>query len=87
MGITIHYRFGIYDEQSLERALRDAKRMAENVRLEIRDFTLTSQEKVLIIKPDENSETINLEFRKWGEIKSTFENRKEWDYTYDVMKH
>jgi hypothetical protein len=87
MGITIHYRFGIYDEESLEKVLRETKKMAANMNLDIRFFRLNQKEKVLIINPDENSETINLEFKKWGDIKGRFENSKEWDYTYDVMKH
>jgi len=87
MGITIHYRFGIHDEESLEKVLRETKKMAESLKLDIRFFRLDQKEKALIIDPDENSETINLEFRKWGDIKGRFENSKEWDYTYDVMKH
>ena len=87
MGITIHYRFGIYNEQSLERVLNEIKETAESLDLEIRYFRLTEEEKALIISPHEDSETINLEFRKWGDIRRKFENSREWDYTYDVMKH
>lgn len=87
MGITIHYRFGIYNEESLEGILKEMKNIAENMNFDIRCFRLTPKEKVLIIDPDQNSETINLEFKKWRDIKSKFENSKEWEYTYDVMKH
>jgi len=87
MGITIHYRFGIYDEGSLEKVLKETKKMAESLNLDIRFFRLDRKEKVLIIDPDEHSETINLEFQKWGDVKGRIENRKEWDYTHDVMKH
>jgi len=87
MGITIHYRFGIYDEGSLEKVLKEAKEMAESLNLDVRFFRLTKKEKVLIINPDENSETINLEFQKWRVVKGRIGNGKDWDYAYDVMKH
>jgi len=86
MGITIHYRLGIRNEKSLERVLNEIKEIAESTNLEIRYFKLTEKEKALIINPNEDSETINLVFEKWGDIKSKFEKTKEWDYTYNVMK-
>lgn len=77
----------MFSEKSLEGILKEMKNIAENMNLDIRCFRLTPKEKVLIIDPDENSETINLEFKKWRDIKSKFENCKEWEYTYNVMKH
>jgi len=87
MGITIHYRFGIYDEQTVERVLKEVKEIAENSKMEIRGFALKEAEKILIINPAEGCETLNLEFKRWGDIKAKHENSKEWNYAYDVLKH
>jgi len=50
MGITIHYRFGIYNEESLERILKEMKKIAEKMNLDIMYFKL-NQKKSLDNRP------------------------------------
>lgn len=84
MGITIHYKFGIWNEKALEKVLTKAKEIAEKLEMEVLDLNLNEKEKCLIILPHENSETINLVFQKWKDVKE--KNLNNWDYQREVLK-
>ena len=85
MGITIHYRFGIQDEKTLEKLLTKIKEIVEE-EMEIIHFELSDEKKSLIILPHPNCETLELEFEKWEDIKKRYENSKEWNYVYETLK-
>lgn len=57
--------------------LREIKDIASKLGMKIISDDKTS----LIIHPHPNSESINLEFKQWKEVK----NIKEWDYCKDTM--
>lgn len=77
MGITIHYRFMVKDKNAVLQVLKTAKGIAVKLGMKI----LEDKETSLVIHPHKDSETMNLEFRKWNEVKAI----KEWDYCKETM--
>lgn len=77
MGITIHYRFMVKDRNAVLQVLKKAKEITVKLGMKI----LEDKETSLVIHPHKDSETMNLEFRKWNEVKAI----KEWDYCKETM--
>jgi len=72
MGITIHYAFMIRDRDAVLQVLKEIKDIAVKLKMKIVD----DSEMSLVVHPHPNSETINLEFKTWIEVKQ----KKEFDY-------
>jgi len=85
MGITIHYRFGVYSDKALNKILPKIKEIAEKQGMEILDYRITDKEKVLIILPHPDCESINLEFRKWKDYVE-MAKKQDWVYEYETLK-
>lgn len=70
MAVTIHYRFGIKREERLECLLfKEAKSLAEKLRMRIIDKHRSSDAKRISILPHEDCEPVHLNFERWGSIK------------------
>lgn len=78
MGITIHYAFMIRNRNAVCRMLTEIKGIA--VRLGMR--ILRDEETCLILHPHSKCESINLDFRKWKEVRQ----REGFDYCRETMK-
>jgi hypothetical protein len=77
MGITIHYRFMVKDRNAVLQLLKKTKEMAVKLGMKI----IQDTETYLVIHPHPGSETINLHFSKWSEVKKI----KDWDYCRETM--
>jgi hypothetical protein len=72
MGITIHYAFMMRDRDAVLQVLKEIKDIAVKLKMKIVDDSGMS----LVVHPHPNCETLNLEFKKWFEVKQ----KKGFDY-------
>jgi hypothetical protein len=80
MGITIHYRFMIRNRDALCSMLKEIKGIAVKLGMKI----LQQTETCLVIHPHANSESLNLDFERYADVKD--KGRKNWSYEAETLK-